>query len=97
MPGFPVSDVLVTADYTSRSTAEFDQSLQAGLRGGVSATLGGMLGLRAGLSQGMPSAGVGLATRFARLDWATYGVEDGRLLGQQSRRAYVVQLRLGWF
>ena len=80
MPGFPVSDVLVTADYTSRSTAEFDQSLQAGLRGGVSATLGGVGG-----------------TRFARLDWATYGVEDGRLLGQQGRRAYVVQLRLGWF
>ena len=97
VPGFPLSRVLVTADFTSHSTAELDQSVQAGLRGGVSATLGGALDLRAGISQGMPSAGVGVTTRLARIDWATYGVEDGRLLGQQSRRAYVVQLRLGWF
>ncbi len=87
----------VAVDYTSASTADLDQSVQAGLRGGVRARLAGFLDLRAGVSQGMPSAGVGLRTRFARVEYATYGVEDGRLLGQAQRRNHVVQVRLGWF
>ena len=95
VPG--LADAAVALDYTSASTANLDQSVQAGLRGGVRATVAGVLMLRAGLSQGMPSAGVGLRTRFARLEYATYGVEDGRLLGQAPRRNHVVQLRLGWF
>ena len=95
LPG--IRGMAVTADYTSASTSEADQSFQAGLRGGVQATLGGMLDLRAGLSQGMPSAGVGIVTRLARIDYATYGVEDGRLLGQQGRRNHVVQVRIGLF
>ncbi|HEX8386948.1 MAG TPA: hypothetical protein VF576_12235 [Rubricoccaceae bacterium] len=97
VPGFPISDVAVAADYTSASTSEFDQSFQAGLRGGVRATLARVLELRTGLSQGMVSAGISLKSRFARLDYATYGVEDGRLLGQQNRRNHVVQVRFGLF
>ena len=92
-----VDGVSVAADYTSASTAEFDQSFQAGLRGGVTASLGGVLSLSAGLSQGMPSAGVGVRTRIARIDYATFGVEDGRLLGQQSRRNHAVHIRVGLF
>ena len=92
-----VSDAAVALDYTSASTADRDQSLQAGLRAGVRARLAGVLDLRAGVSQGMPTAGVGLVTKVARLEYATYGVEDGRLLGQSRRRNHVVQLRLGWF
>lgn len=95
IPG--LSNAGVAVDYTSASTSEFDQSFQAGLRGGARATLAGLLELRAGVSQGMPSAGAALVTRFARLEYATYGVEDGRLLGQLRRRNHVVQLRLGWF
>lgn len=95
VPG--LSDVAAAVDYTSASTSEFDQSFQASLRGGARATLGGVLELRGGISQGMPSAGVALKTRVARLEYATYGVEDGRLLGQLRRRDHVVQLRLGWF
>ena len=95
VPG--VSGVTVAADYTSASTAEVAQSFQAGLRGGAAVTIGGALELRAGLSQGMPTAGAGIRTRFARIDYATYGVEDGRLLGQQSRRNHVVQIRVGLF
>ena len=95
VPG--VADAALALDYTSASTADLDQSVQAGLRAGVRARLAGFLDLRAGLSQGMPSAGVGLRTRVARLEYATYGVEDGRLLGQSRRRNHVVQLRLGWF
>ena len=95
LPG--VADAAVALDYTSASTADADQSFQAGLRAGARARLAGVLDLRAGLSQGMPSAGVGLRTKVARLEYATYGVEDGRLLGQARRRNHVVQLRLGWF
>lgn len=93
----PLSDIVVAADYTSRSTSDLDQSFQAGLRGGVSATVGGVLGLRAGLSQGMPTAGASLMSRYARLDFVTYGVEDARLLGGAPRRAYALQLRFGLF
>ncbi len=94
VPG--IADAAVSADYTSVSTADLDQSLRAGLRGGARVRVAGVVDLRAGLSQGMASAGIGLRTRFARLEYATYGVEDGRLLGQARRRNHVVQLRLGW-
>ena len=95
VPGF--SDAALALDYTTASTSEFDQSTQAGLRGGARARLGGILEVQAGLSQGMPSAGAALGTRVFRLAYATYGVEDGRLLGQRRRRAHAVQLRLGLF
>ena len=89
--------VTLAADYTSASTSEFDQSFQAGLRGGATANVMGLVDVSVGLSQGMPSAGVGLRTRFARLDYATFGVEDGRLLGQQGRRNHAVHIRVGLF
>ena len=95
VPG--IADAAVALDYTSASTAGLDQSFQAGLRGGARVRLAGVVDVRAGLSQGMPSAGVGLRTRFTRIEYATYGVEDGRLLGRSQRRNHVVQIRLGWF
>lgn len=94
MPG--LSGAAVGLDYTSATTADLDQSFQAGLRGGARIRVAGVLDLRAGFSQGMPSAGIGLGTRVTRLEYATYGVEDGRLLGQAQRRNHVVQIRLGW-
>lgn len=98
LPAVPgVREAAVALDYTSASTASADQSLQAGLRLGARATLGGVLRLQAGVSQGMPSAGVGISTRVARIEYATYGVEDGRLLGQLQRRNHVVLVRFGWF
>ena len=97
MSGLLVRDVAVAADYTTASTAHLDQSVQAGLRAGATATFATFLNLRAGISQGMPSGGVGLHTKVARLNVATYGVEDGRLLGQARRRAYALQLRFGLF
>lgn len=95
MPG--LSDTAVALDYTTASTSEFDQSFQAGLRAGARATVAGVVGLQVGISQGMPSAGVALKTKVARIEYATYGVEDGRLLGQLPRRNHVLQVRFGWF
>ena len=97
MSGLFVKDVRFAADYTTASTSSFDQSFQAGIRAGATATFLSFLNLRAGVSQGMPSAGAGLHTKVAQLDVATYGVEDGRLLGQAPRRAYALQLRFGLF
>jgi len=102
-----VSKAAVGVDYTSVSTSSLgqgagaggalDQSFQAGLRLGARATLSQFLDLQVGVSQGMPSAGIGINARVLRLEYATYGVEDGRLLGQLPRRNHVVRLRLGWF
>jgi hypothetical protein len=97
VPGLNVASVTVAADYTSASTSEFDQSVQAGLRAGVRASLFGALEVRGGVSQGYPSAGVSLKTRIARIDYAYYGVEDGRLLGQLGRQNHLVQIRFGLF
>ena len=97
MPDPYVSDIVVAADYTSLSTSNAEQSVQAGLRGGVSATLASVLGVRAGVSQGMATGGASLMSRYARLDFVTYGVEDARLLGGAPRRAYALQVRFGLF
>ncbi|GAB5535435.1 MAG: hypothetical protein Rubg2KO_16840 [Rubricoccaceae bacterium] len=97
MSGLLIKDIRFAADYTTASTSSFDQSFQAGIRAGATATFASFLNLRAGVSQGMPSAGAGLHTKVAQLDVATYGVEDGRLLGQAPRRAYALQLRFGLF
>ena len=97
VPEFPVSGLTVMADYTSNSTSEFDQSFQAGFRAGARARVARVLDLRVGLSQRRPTAGVGIVSPYARLDYATYAVEDGRLLGQQGRRVHALQVRFGLF
>lgn len=95
IPVTEIADARVSADYTNRSTSEYDQSFQAGLRLGAQATVIRMLDLRAGVSQGLPSVGAGLRLPGFRIDYATYGVEDGALLGQLPRRAHMLQLRFG--
>lgn len=85
----------VMLDYTSASTSEFEQSFQAGLRLGAEVSVMRMLQLRTGISQGMPSFGIGIAPPGVRLDYATHGVEDGALLGQSRRRAHLIQARFG--
>ncbi|MEM6325853.1 MAG: hypothetical protein AAF791_01925 [Bacteroidota bacterium] len=93
--GSPIRDVALAADWVSGSTTEAEQAPELGFRFGAQATLLGVLELRGGLSQGYPAAGVGLNLRVLRLDYATFGVEDGEAFGEQERRNHVVQLRLG--
>jgi hypothetical protein len=92
-----VSHVAVSADWISGSTSEFEQAPETGFRVGAQARLAKVLWLRGGLAQGYPTAGVGLDLKFIQIDYATYGVEDGRTLGQLGRRNHVVQFRLGLF
>lgn len=94
-PAPGVGDIRLLADYTTASTSELDQSAASGLRLGAQAAVGGVLDVRAGMSQGMPSAGVGVRVPGVRLDYATHGVEEGAFLGEQRRRVHLLQLRLG--
>ncbi len=93
----PVSDAAVALDYVSTSTSESEQPLLSKFRLGAEATVGGIFALRTGLSQGYPTLGAGLQTRFFRLDYVLFGVEDGRLPGQLERYNHLVQLRVGLF
>jgi hypothetical protein len=89
--------IAVTADYVSVSTSESEQPLLGHLRLGAEAQALGFARVRAGVLGGYPSLGLGLESRIARLEYAFYGEEDGRLPGQLPRFNHLVQLRLGRF
>jgi hypothetical protein len=91
------SDVDVALDYVSENTSESDQPFLSKFRLGGQATLAGFLALRAGVSQGYPTFGAGIETRFMQLGYVFYGVEDGRLPGQIERYNHLVQVRFGLF
>ncbi len=92
----PLHNVVVSADWVGASTSEYAQENSAKLRVGAQAEVG-PLALRAGFAQGYPSLGAGIHTRFARIDYAFFGVEEGRRAGQLRRSAHLVQLRFGLF
>lgn len=92
-----LSNVTLSADYVSSSTSEFDQTTGAHIRVGLGADIGGILNVRSGYSQGYPSIGAGLNLRFVKLDYAYYGVEDGRKPGQFGRFNHQLQVRFGLF
>jgi hypothetical protein len=92
-----LADVAVALDYFSVSTSESAQPALSKFRLGAEAQAAGFVRLRAGLSQGYPTFGVGLESRVARLDYAFFGEEDGRLPGQLPRFTHLLQLRLGLF
>jgi hypothetical protein len=97
LPGVGRSGLTVAADYVSASTSEFVQPMSAHLRLGVHVALGAAFAVRTGLSQAYPSLGATVALRHVRLDYAFFGVEDGRYLGQLGRYNHQLQLRFGLF
>jgi hypothetical protein len=92
----PVRGATVALDYVGASTSEYEQGFGAKLRLGAEATVG-PVALRAGIAQGYPALGLGVDVRFARLDYAYFGVEEGRTAGQLRRGAHLLQLRFGLF
>lgn len=66
-------------------------------RFGAQTTLGRLLALRAGLSQGYTTFGAGLNLPLVKLDYAYYGVEEGRLPGQLPSWNHTLQLTLSLF
>ncbi|HLA63998.1 MAG TPA: hypothetical protein VK610_06200 [Rhodothermales bacterium] len=89
-------DVTISADWVGASTSSYDQTTLAKLRIGAQAGVG-PLALRAGLSQGYPALGAGINTRAFRLDYAFFGIEEGRRAGQLRRGAHLLQFRFGLF
>ena len=92
-----LQDLGVALDYVSENTSESSQPFLSKFRLGGQATVAGVLALRAGISQGYPTVGAGIETRFFQLGYVFYGVEDGRLPGQLERYNHLVQVRFGLF
>ena len=89
--------VTAAADYVSASTSEFEQPVEAHLRMGVHVAVTPLLTLRTGLRQGYPSFGTTLTLPAVQLDYAYFGVEDGRTSGQLGRYNHHLRLRFGLF
>lgn len=98
LPAFPiVSNLDVALDYFSESSSESDQPFLSKFHLGGQATLAGVLAVRLGISQGYPTFGTGIETRFFQLNYAFHGVEDGRLPGQVERYNHLLQIQFGLY
>ncbi len=95
--GGPVKETAFALDYVGYQGAAADQPLLGRLALGVQTKLGKALSLRTGLNQGYTTLGAGLQLSFARIDYAYYGSELGRLPGQAPGWHHRVQLSLGSF
>lgn len=97
-PRHGLQGMTVGLDWVGEDTAEFDQPTGlTRVRLGLEAELTGFLAVRSGISQGYPSVGASIQTRYFAIDYAYYGVEDGRLPGQLPRYNHALELRFGLF
>lgn len=85
-----LEDVALVADYQGYRSGV--QAPLARLHFGARAKVVGPLRLRAGLSSGYPSGGLGLELGALHVDYSLHGVEEGRAPGQL--RTYVHTARL---
>ena len=97
LTGTMLRGVTFATDYVSASTSEFSQPTSTHVRFGVNVEVGRVLALRTGLSQGYPSAGASVSLPGVRVDYAYFGVEDGRTMGQLGRSNHQLVLRFGKF
>lgn len=74
-----------------------DQPFLAQIHLGAQVQLVKVLAVRAGLSQGYPTAGAGLRLGPVRLDYSYFGQEEGRLPGQNASWHHHVRLAFGLF
>lgn len=93
----PTTNLTLAVDWFSGSTSESAQPPLAGVRMGAELDLGGALTLNAGIGQGYPSGGIALNLPVARVDYAFFGVEDGRVPGQLQRYSHLLRVRFGIF
>ena len=82
-------------DYTKPLSGR--QALLTRFRIGAQTTVGNLLALRAGLSQGYTTFGAGLLLPVVQLDYAFYGVEEGRIPGQLPSWNHSLQLTISLF
>ena len=84
-------------DYVAYASPLIEQSTLAHLRMGVQSKVGRVLALRLGLNQGYTTFGAGLHFGYVRLDYAYYGIEEGRVAGQVPSWNHSLQLAFGLF
>jgi hypothetical protein len=89
---FFLEDVAVTADYQGYRSGV--QVPLARVHLGARAHVVGPLRLRAGLSSGYPSGGIGLGFGALHVDYAVHGVEEGRTPGQLSTYVHTARVLL---
>lgn len=76
---------------------EVNDAFLSRLNMGVQTSLGRHVFLRSGLNQGYTTVGFGFQLPFVQIDYAFYGLEQGRLPGQNPSWRHRVQFLLGSF
>lgn len=94
IPGGLVKESGVSIDYVGNQRPDINQAFFAHLRVGAQVKIK-VLSVRAGLHQGYPTVGGGLSLGFMDLDYAYFGVEQGRYPGQLPSWHHAAQLRFG--
>ena len=95
--GGPFQETALALDYIRYDNPQLEQPLLGHLSMGLQTTMGDVFSVRAGLNQGYTTVGAGFQLAFARIDYAFYGSEQGRLPGQAASWHHRVQISLGSF
>ena len=95
--GGPFEETAIALDYIRYDDPFVEQPLLGHLSMGLQTTMGKVFSVRAGLNQGYTTVGAGVQFSFARIDYAFYGSEQGRLPGQAANWHHRVQISLGSF
>lgn len=87
-----LDDVQLALDWQGYTSAPRDGSFFTHWHAGAQARVAGPLSVRAGLSQGYPTGGLGLSLGPAQIDYAVYGIEEGRTPGQIQNYVHTLQV-----
>lgn len=90
-------ETALALDYVRYGNVGIEQPLLSHLSLGLQTMLGNTFSMRAGLNQGYTTVGAGIQLPFARLDYAFFGSEQGRLPGQAASWHHRIQVSLGSF
>ena len=92
-----LSETGIGLDYVGGEDITVSRPWLAHISVGVQTTLVDIFSIRAGLNQGYTTAGAGIQLPFMRIDYAFYGVEQGRIPGQLPSWNHRIQFLLGSF
>lgn len=91
----PLRETMLAADLVGAPEADLDRSVLTRFSLGAQTSVNDWLYLRTGVHQGQGTVGLGLRLPLLQLDYAYYGIEEGRFAGQLPSRRHRIQLVLG--
>lgn len=94
IPGGLLDETGFTLDYAGGKDLPTEQAFLAHISMGASVRVK-VVSVRAGLNQGYPTVGAGLHLAVFHLEYAYYGVENGRYPGQLPSWHHAAQIRFG--